>query len=295
MTSHTTFDPLSMIFVFGSNLEGRHGAGAAAAARQVWGAEHGVGVGATGNAYALPTKATPKETLPLETVAGHVRDFLAFAADHPDRTFMVTRIGCGLAGFRDEEIEPLFQDAPENCLLPGIWLARRNPRLLRLIVAGGRDYPEALVDDGVTWLNWAAQRSWDRDLEVVCGMANGADALGHFWADLHRLPVARFPAPWEQFKRGDGYINAPYKAAGTFRNQWMAWYGTHLAAFWDGASRGTRNMIETAKAAGLSHKTRHFQLEPGDERFRYDPEKGPDAVIQRLGLTGYPTVNAPAL
>lgn len=109
------------VFVFGSNLAGRHGKGAALAARREHGAVYGVGIGRTGNAYALPTKDASIRTLPLETIARYVGDFLEYARAHPDLSFQVTRIGCGLAGYREEAIAPLFADAPANCLLPEGW------------------------------------------------------------------------------------------------------------------------------------------------------------------------------
>ncbi|MBS3912738.1 MAG: hypothetical protein KGZ70_13105 [Hydrogenophaga sp.] len=110
-----------MIFVFGSNLAGRHGKGAALHARQTYGAKYGVGVGPTGRAYAIPTKDEQIRTLPLECIAPYVTDFLAYARDNPHLEFAVTRIGCGLAGYMDVQIAPMFKAAPENCHLPDGW------------------------------------------------------------------------------------------------------------------------------------------------------------------------------
>lgn len=107
-----------LIFVFGSNLAGRHGKGAALYARQHYGAEYGVGVGRTGNAYAVPTKDEHLQTLPLDVIAVHVDCFLEYANAHSQLAFYVTRVGCGLAGYRDEDIAPLFKLAPINCILP---------------------------------------------------------------------------------------------------------------------------------------------------------------------------------
>lgn len=111
-----------MIFVFGSNLAGRHGRGAALTARLYHGAVYGVGVGRTGNAYAIPTKDWHvKGTLPLDKISSHVRDFIRYAENNPDLSFNVTRVGCGLAGYRDDQIAPMFKDAPSNCRLPIEW------------------------------------------------------------------------------------------------------------------------------------------------------------------------------
>lgn len=103
------------IFVFGSNLAGAHGGGAAHKAYRDFGAQWGVGVGMTGRCYAIPTMQGP-----VDTIKPYVDDFIDYAAAHPELHFLVTRIGCGIAGFSDEEIAPLFQAAIEmkNVSLP---------------------------------------------------------------------------------------------------------------------------------------------------------------------------------
>lgn len=103
------------IFVFGSNLAGRHGGGAARVANMKFGAEWGVGVGITGQSYAIPTMQGG-----VETIKPYVDEFIRFAQTNPELKFLVTRIGCGIAGFRDEEIAPLFDKAMQvsNIYLP---------------------------------------------------------------------------------------------------------------------------------------------------------------------------------
>ena len=105
----------SDIFVFGSNLAGIHGAGAAAHAHEKLGAEWGVGEGLTGECYALPTKDAHIQTLPLWFIKERVKVFLSIAEDSPSLTFLVTPIGTGLAGYTREEIAPMFKGAPSNC------------------------------------------------------------------------------------------------------------------------------------------------------------------------------------
>lgn len=112
-----------MIFVFGSNLAGVHGAGAALCAAREYGAIRGQGVGPQGNSYAIPTKDENIETLPLERIKPFVLQFLDYARIHKELRFEVTRIGCGLAGYTDNDIYPMFEDAPENCELPPGWRA----------------------------------------------------------------------------------------------------------------------------------------------------------------------------
>lgn len=109
------------IWVFGSNLAGRHGAGAAKVARLKFGAIYGVGEGRTGKAYAIPTKDADLKVLPLDRIAEGVRAFLEHAALTPSTRYFVTRVGCGLAGYTDDEIGPLFAQAPANCSLPLDW------------------------------------------------------------------------------------------------------------------------------------------------------------------------------
>ena len=103
------------VFVFGSNLQGWHGGGAARAAYNKFGAVWGQGTGLQGRSYAIPTMQGG-----VETIEPYVTEFIAFAKAHPELFFYVTRIGCGIAGFRDNEIAPLFAEAlgVENICLP---------------------------------------------------------------------------------------------------------------------------------------------------------------------------------
>lgn len=107
---------------FGSNLSGIHGAGAARVAHKQHGAKLGVGEGITGNSYALPTKGYNISYMPLDQVHIHVQKFIDFAAQNIDTEFQVTCVGCGLAGFKNKEIAPLFSLAPGNCLFDTKWM-----------------------------------------------------------------------------------------------------------------------------------------------------------------------------
>lgn len=110
----TQLDP-GQIFVFGSNLQGAHAGGAARIAAERFGAIWGQGVGLQGLSYAIPTMQGP-----VSSIKPYVDEFIAFAKNHPEYEFLVTRIGCGIAGFKDAEIAPLFKDALEidNVRLP---------------------------------------------------------------------------------------------------------------------------------------------------------------------------------
>ena len=99
------------VFVFGSNLGGRHGAGAARLARE-WGAIWGQATGHQGRTYAIPTvDASVRNTLSLDEIRPYANEFIQYARDHPQLVFLLTDVGCGLAGLRAEEVAPLFQDA----------------------------------------------------------------------------------------------------------------------------------------------------------------------------------------
>ena len=106
----------SEVFVFGSNLQGMHGGGAARTARLKFGAVMGQGVGLQGLSYAIPTMQGG-----VDTIRPYVDQFAGFALRHPELRFLVTRIGCGIAGFRDEDIAPLFAGA---AMLPNVCLPR---------------------------------------------------------------------------------------------------------------------------------------------------------------------------
>ena len=103
------------IFVFGSNLKGMHGGGAAYIAYRKFGAIMGQGVGLQGQSYAIPTMQGG-----VETIRPYVDEFIEYARQHQELTFLVTRIGCGIAGFKDEQMAPLFKDCLtlENVVLP---------------------------------------------------------------------------------------------------------------------------------------------------------------------------------
>ena len=130
------------IFVFGSNLGGIHGRGAARVAHRLFGAVWGQGVGLQGQSYAIPTMQGG-----VETIRPYVDDFIEFAKNHQAYKFLVTRIGCGIAGFRDEEIAPLFAEAidVENIILP-------------------REFVEVIQDQGSTpgsyKITWNAEKDF---------------------------------------------------------------------------------------------------------------------------------------
>ena len=110
----------NQVFVFGSNEAGIHGAGAAKLAVEKFGAKMGMGYGLQGQSFAIPTKDTFIRTLSLDKIEFYIYSFLSEVMEYPDTEFLVTKIGCGLAGYSEEEIANLFKGKfiPENVILP---------------------------------------------------------------------------------------------------------------------------------------------------------------------------------
>lgn len=108
------------VFVFGSNLSGHHGAGAARTAVFKFGAVNGKGAGLQGKSYGIPTKDRNINTLPIYKIAPHVNRFIKFCIRNEKKNFLVTEIGCGLAGYKPKQIAPLFIEAKNinNIYLP---------------------------------------------------------------------------------------------------------------------------------------------------------------------------------
>ena len=115
------------IFVFGSNLKGLHGGGAARVAYERFGAIWGQGVGMQGQSYGIPTMHGG-----VDAIKPYVDEFIEFAKNHTEYTFLVTKIGCGIAGFKEEEIAPLFADAVsvDNIILPESFVMFLNQQAL---------------------------------------------------------------------------------------------------------------------------------------------------------------------
>ncbi len=109
------------VFVFGSNFAGKHGLGAAKLAAAKFGAIQGQGTGLMGQCYGIATKDERFRTLPLYKIQPQIAKLMAFACRFPEKRFLVTQIGCGLAGYKPEQIAPMFfiaGDPPVNVILP---------------------------------------------------------------------------------------------------------------------------------------------------------------------------------
>lgn len=131
-TSHYNIKELKddEVFVFGSNRGGNHGKGAAKLAKS-WGAKTGQGEGLMGKTYGIPTKDEKLKVLSLNKIKKHIETFLLFAETKPELKFLVTEIGCGLAGYKPEDIAPLFFEfvIPDNVYLPDSFWRLENENL----------------------------------------------------------------------------------------------------------------------------------------------------------------------
>ena len=108
---------------------------------------------------------------------------------------------------------------------------------MKLIIAGGREFND------ISYLSETVNANYDvEDLEIVCGMARGADHLGLCFANSNQLPIHKFPAEWDKYGKSAGYR----------RNAEMATFSDSLLAFWDGKSKGTKHMIDLAEKNGLA-------------------------------------------
>jgi len=107
------------VFVFGSNMAGSHGGGAARYAKDHFGAEDGVGEGITGQCYAFPTLNTDYSKREIHELIYSKAKLYHVALEHPEKTFLVTKVGCGIAGFSLEAMQEVFKvPKPENVVLP---------------------------------------------------------------------------------------------------------------------------------------------------------------------------------
>jgi len=171
------------IFVFGSNLAGHHMGGAARAANLKFGAKWGVGVGLTGQTYAIPTMQGG-----VETIKPYVDEFIEFAKRHGDMIFLVTRIGCGIAGFKDEEIAPLFRGAMNvhNIYLPKEFFNIIAAPYLEHCFYYGKNVPEDCGADvghyEENWVNFHFMDDWP-DYLLSNTIYYIKDGLGDFCTD----------------------------------------------------------------------------------------------------------------
>lgn len=124
--SHAAASERREVLVFGSNLAGRHTSGEALTALRKYGAAYGRAVGLQGRSYAIPVRDEQEKLLPVALIERYVAAFLRFAATHREFEFRVTRVGVERGAYRDDQMAPLFAQAPPNCRLPAAWRRGRD-------------------------------------------------------------------------------------------------------------------------------------------------------------------------
>ena len=197
------------VFVFGSNLAGRHGAGAALAAQDMFGAKHGVGIGYRGTApahsWAIPTKDEHIKTLPLSAVAPYIEQFALDTQSNSDKRYFVTRVGCGLAGNKDSDIAPLFSGAAVGrCSYPREWAPFLNRRSMCYAGIGSRKAPKEVLRK----MTKIAERLAARGYSLRSGAAEGSDTAFEKGCASHEIFL-----PWPGFNGSASPFENPSAAA----------------------------------------------------------------------------------
>lgn len=240
----TTIHHSEYIFVFGSNARGAHGLGAAKTAEQHYGAVTGQGEGLQGRSYGIPTKDEKIRSLTLTEVRDGVNRFLSFAASEPDTEFMVTRIGCGLAGFHDSDVAPLFSKVTDNVSLPRAWQALLGATDFHLLVSGATSMrnEQLLTNKLDLWLRDKTEVPITLHIDE---RDKGPGALAAAYAEDRGYNVTRWPADWRVFSRHAGYL----------RNHAMLWNADACALF--SADNDTDSQIITKACRQQGVPLRH--------------------------------------
>lgn len=210
------------VFVFGSNLQGHHAGGAAKIAREKFGAVIGKGVGLYGNSYAIPTMQGG-----VDTIKPYVDDFIKYAKEHRDHHFYVTKIGCGIAGFSEEQIAPLFMSAllVENISLPQSFFQYliSQPDIWRMVVV---DEVKTFVPQILQWGEPNCATSYNSNLTQY-------DLLS---IDFHINGFLRFLDPLGEIyytclKQSSSLLKLAVKMASVdFEHVWCVDYGEYVVA-----------------------------------------------------------------
>lgn len=233
-----------LVFVFGSNLAGRHGKGAALAAVKEYGAIYGQGTGLQNNAYAIPTKDHRIQTMRLDYIAGHIREFLRFAEQNPNLEFIVTPIGTGLAGYPVELIAPMFHFAPSNCLLPEGWSQTFRNTETRILITGSRGISESNFDPEKLNKIIAGLLQRSSSACILASDLAGAGEIGRHWAQNNKTSCILYPTLWGNIDVPHAVVktnkNGEYNARAAFENNMLMAVGaTHIILLWDGQSKET--------------------------------------------------------
>ena len=254
------------IFVFGSNLEGQHMGGAARAAHNKFGAQWGIGVGKTGQTYAIPTMQGG-----VETIRPYVDKFIEYAKNNPDKKFLVTRIGCGIAGFKDEEIAPLFKKAinVSNIYLPRKFYNVIVAPYLKHCFYYGKNVPE----DCGAQMGHIYEESWfgfhfERDDFLISATLNYIrDGLGDFCAN-DGVPISMKAILYNRFCYW-GWGETP----NTFRSWYEALDYTNVTRKTDAPQKQSENLYGPMLMGAVLGDV-------AGSIYEFDPHKSTDINLQ---------------
>ncbi len=275
----------NQVFVFGSNPEGRHGAGAAKVAMKL-GAVYGNGRGYQGQSYALVTKNLTKDYLEVSSeiqyeregmrsitkpqILCNIKELYECAETFPDKEFLIayTHPSKNLNGYTCREMFEMFTLAgtkPNNVLFNESFkkfsVKQDRPEKMNLIVAGGRDFDN--FEWGFKCIDHVTSNYDKKGITIICGRAKGGDTCGEEWYKKHKqagVKIKYFDPDWNNLDVEGAVVKynrygKPYNArAGMVRNHEMGDVGTHLLALWDRQSKGTFDMITYMDSLNKPHK-----------------------------------------
>ena len=247
-------------FVFGSNLAGRHGKGAAKWAHDYFGAIYGKGVGEQNSCYAIPTKSKHLKTLGISEIFKYVHDFITYSRNHPNITFQLTPIGCGLAGYTPKDIAPLFIDLPDNVLIPEEFedCIPVTTHPTRLLISGSRGISGSVtLADKISRLTQSLDSS---KMAVICRTMNGADTIGKQWAEDNEIDITECTPRWQSINSPTATIarspsGKEYNANAIYDlNAHMVAMATHAILIWDGISTETQHLNKLLEYAKIKKR-----------------------------------------
>ncbi len=231
------------IFVFGTNSTGHHENETAQLAVQAFGAKRSFSDGLCGRSYAIALRDREGGSLPASKVVSSFDRFKSFAKDNPQETFLLSRLGCDSLGFGDEKMFPHFRDCPSNVLLPGVWMARKDPSYEVVAITGLTALKPVCVDLVMDVLKISVDffQSSKLPLRFVVGDDEGVDALAAQFLSQRGLSFDVVCAKWDEHKG----------RAGAVRNRLMALPSTRVLLIDDGSCAKSSHMRKVAAAEGL--------------------------------------------
>lgn len=230
------------VFVFGSDLAGKHDFDTAAQATRLFGAEAGTPSGPTGNAYAIPCRNSERALLPIDVISNYIEPFLRHAEAQPDAQFRVARFGCGADGHSDEAMARLFARAPKNVRLPGLWLRALSADLPARLL---------LLDPGAHLREAAWQERLERYLSLNEPLWN-VPSVELVSVGTARAIVANDIAAKELglrhrvFGPNEAFFGANAQSAAEFK---AIWYATHVLSISDFEQTAQPQLIRVISAA----------------------------------------------